>query len=285
MNSTTYLHIDSDDKLFSYMSRLREQRIEEIAMDFEGEFNLHGYGEKLCLIQIFDGRDFAIVDPLRVSVKALDNLLDNKIIKLFFDASSDRLLVYRQHGVRLTSVLDLKHYLSALQWKKTGLNHALEQMLGIGIEKKYQKYNWMRRPIDPAAMEYALEDVSHLFALRDALHSRVSKEGKIDKLLEAMVREDINYEKKSVPSIQKKSRYQKFSSVQKKRADAIFAARERIAAQVDWPPHNVLANDELLTLAETASSGGDLPVSRRLSADIRRRLISEIREILRDSNY
>ena len=37
--------------------------LERIAVDFEGEFNLHIYGEHLCLIQVYDGKSYYIIDP------------------------------------------------------------------------------------------------------------------------------------------------------------------------------------------------------------------------------
>jgi ribonuclease D len=280
---TDYRLIDSDHKLQNYRSELQGMNIEEIAMDFEGEFNLHGYGEKLCLIQIFDGENFVIVDPLKLSVDELRRLLDSKIVKLFFDASSDRLLLYRQYGIRLTSVLDLKHYLAALEWKKTGLNHALGEMLGVSVEKKYQRYNWMRRPIDPNAMEYALTDVKYLFELRDRLQEQVLRKGRLPELLRSVAREDINYEKKGIPSIQKKSRYQKFNSGQKKIADLIFDARERLAATIDWPPHTVLSNEDLLSLAENPGAADAIALSPRLTPSSREKLQREIENILSSS--
>jgi ribonuclease D len=83
------------------------------------------------------------------------------------------------------------------------LNHDLGEMLGVSVEKKYQRYNWMRRPIDPNAMEYALTDVKYLFELRDRLQEQVLRKGRLPELLRSVAREDINYEKKGIPSIQK----------------------------------------------------------------------------------
>jgi ribonuclease D len=37
---------------------MEQQGINTIAMDFEGEINLHIYGEHLCLIQVFDSIPF-----------------------------------------------------------------------------------------------------------------------------------------------------------------------------------------------------------------------------------
>ena len=56
-----YEYIDDDEKLHGFLERIKT--LGSIAVDFEGEFNLHIYGEHLCLIQIFDGSVYYIIDP------------------------------------------------------------------------------------------------------------------------------------------------------------------------------------------------------------------------------
>ena len=69
-----YVSLDSDEKILSFISSLNPSS--PIAVDLEGEFNLHIYGEHLCLIQIFDGKDFYIIDPRSkaVSEKAVTTI-------------------------------------------------------------------------------------------------------------------------------------------------------------------------------------------------------------------
>ena len=57
----TYTLLDSDEKIFKFLDSISS--LDEIAVDFEGEFNLHIYGEHLCLIQIFDKSNYYIIDP------------------------------------------------------------------------------------------------------------------------------------------------------------------------------------------------------------------------------
>jgi ribonuclease D len=54
-------------------------------MDFEAEFNLHVYGEHLCLIQVFDGEEFLLIDPMNIDEKDLKSFLEMKSpVKVFF---------------------------------------------------------------------------------------------------------------------------------------------------------------------------------------------------------
>ena len=67
-----YIYLDSDEKIEKALVPLSQKK--RIAVDFEGEFNLHIYGEHLCLIQIFDGCDFYLIDPRaeHVTIKGLE---------------------------------------------------------------------------------------------------------------------------------------------------------------------------------------------------------------------
>ena len=88
-----YVSLDSDEKILSFISSLNQSS--PIAVDLEGEFNLHIYGEHLCLIQIFDGKDFYIIDPRSkaVSEKAVVAFFTSDIQKVWFDVQSDNSLI------------------------------------------------------------------------------------------------------------------------------------------------------------------------------------------------
>ena len=71
--------------------------LERIAVDFEGEFNLHIYGEHLCLIQVYDGKGYYIIDPRA-------NAMGKEDLTAFFE--SDVKKVHRiDHHCDIRSVL------------------------------------------------------------------------------------------------------------------------------------------------------------------------------------
>ena len=135
-----YTLLNSDDEIKNLLARWEQNNIQQIALDFEGEFNLHCYGEHLCLIQIFDGSDFYLVDTLcadeeasrrnaesagkpfvpfvkaseksqvkpPVTEKGLRLLLESpQIEKLWFDCASDGELVWKKFGIQLNNVYDV----------------------------------------------------------------------------------------------------------------------------------------------------------------------------------
>ncbi len=59
-----YIRIDNKADLRSYLQDFAESRRYIMAVDIEAESNLHAYGEKLCLIQVFDGVNQVITHTL-----------------------------------------------------------------------------------------------------------------------------------------------------------------------------------------------------------------------------
>ena len=110
----TYTLLDSDEKIFKFLDSISS--LDEIAVDFEGEFNLHIYGEHLCLIQIFDKSNYYIIDPRSkcVSEKGIIAFLTSPIRKIWFDAQSDNALVYKAYKTTIENVYDVRALAKAL---------------------------------------------------------------------------------------------------------------------------------------------------------------------------
>ena len=102
-----YTMIDSDTKLDAMLAFWKDHHIDTVAMDFEGEFNLHIYGEHLCLVQLYDGAKYFLVDPFAVSTPALKRLLESEDLeKIMFDCSSDAALVRKESDIRIKRIHD-----------------------------------------------------------------------------------------------------------------------------------------------------------------------------------
>ena len=159
--------------------------LERIAVDFECEFNLHIYGEHLCLIQIFDGSSYYIIDPRssRISREALCAFFTSPVRKVWFDCQSDNALVYKKYGVSISNIVDIRVYALSLGFRsnlaslKKEFLSIEEQNLNPAAKKRLQQTNWVRRPLSEEQVAYALSDVTHLFALEDVLEKRVVEAG------------------------------------------------------------------------------------------------------------
>src|SRR5690554_6208183 len=157
-----YTLVQSDAALRSLIQRWNSEQVSSIAMDFEGEYNLHIYGEHLCLIQINDGSHYYLIDPFRVSKESIKELLESQYIeKIMFDCTSDAALVRKQYGITLTHVFDLRIAAQLLGFNGN-LTKLMEAYLGIPSttgKKGNQTANWLIRPLKQKLISYALSDV------------------------------------------------------------------------------------------------------------------------------
>ena len=283
MDTRRYTYITSDSGLIEFRKYLHRNRIDEISMDFEGEFNLHCYGEKLCLIQIFDNKRFYVVDPFSISKEELKKTLEGREIKLFYDAGSDRMLVYKQYGIKITSILDLKILVGLLEFKHNGLNDILNNLFKIETykKKKFQMYNWTKRPIDEDAIQYALSDVEYLFKLKDELLHRINQKDMIGELVYGLVRTNTNYDKLSIPSIKKKKEYQTLRADEKGKCDKIYNMRERIAKRLNRSPNNIFSNRQIFEIVRKQITIPELIFGKGLSVSVKREINNGLSKILK----
>ncbi len=277
-----FTYIESDKGLIEFRQHLHKNEIDLISMDFEGEFNLHCYGEKLCLIQVFDGKRFYIIDPFTITREELKKTLEGRAIKLFYDASSDRMLVYKQYGIKITSILDLKILVDLLEFQQKGLGDILNNLFKIKTDKKknFQRYNWMNRPVAKDAIHYALSDVENLFRLKDELLGLIKQQDMIEQLVYRFAKTNVSYDKVSIPSIKKKKEYRSLSVVEKHKCDEIYNMREAIAKRLDRPPDNVFSNGQLFKIARRQMAVPEVVCGRGLSASVKKEIHEGLAKIL-----
>ena len=281
-----YKYIDSAGKLAAHLHRLKDVGRDMIALDLEGEFNLHRYGEKLCLIQIYDGKDAAIIDPFKISLAHIKRFLENRsIMKIMYDASGDRAFLYKNYGIDLLSILDLQEAVGLLGYEKTGLKSVLKEILNIDggkSKKKYQKYNWNRRPIDSSAIEYAIEDVLYLFDLKDKLIHEIIEKG----LLEKYILKNLQVQNKphvysKKPKLLESGKFKSFKIEQQRIFERLFRIREIYAKNINLPPNSVFSNELLFKLTEAQTAVTDMEFGKRVSVKVKNKIIEEIKKALK----
>jgi ribonuclease D len=150
-----------------------------VAIDTESD-QMHAYRPELCVLQLAtEAREF-VIDTLALPEGALDGLgrllANPAVVKVMHAADNDMRLLQRQHGFRIQGLFDTQEAARFLGEPKTGLISVLERYLGVAHHKRFQQQDWRKRPLPPAAIEYAGMDVRHLIDLRrvmtDALQDR-----------------------------------------------------------------------------------------------------------------
>lgn len=255
MSSGGFQIIDTQRAYRRLLERLRERRVREIALDFAGESNLHVYGLHLCLVQVFDGEDCYLVDPFGLEdpreVASLTE--DVETLKVMYDPSSDLSLLTNALGITVKNIFDLSTAAQILGFTETALTKVLAAELGVDPvnKKKFQRANWCRRPLDPELLAYAANDVLHLLELKRVFLQRLSE---LDLLSEFLVQnfkvQDRGYAIDPATRHLRLKNAGRLNRTQQVYLKHFFAAREALARRFNWPPHNVLANERLIEIAQ-----------------------------------
>ena len=247
------------EEVKSYFKNLEEKKVNTIALDIECEFNLHCYGQHLCLIQIYDGTNEVIIDPFHFSDK--EDLMEvlklvfekRNTMKLMYDSSSDATLLESVYGIKIKSVFDLRPMVQLLDYEKQSLSNILHEELGLPLKtkKKFQMYNWMRRPIDSNALEYAISDVLHLYELKDVLLKHILDKGLFDKyMLMNLMAQNKEYNDNPEDVYKKRKGYNRLPEKAKGFFRDIYDIREKYAEIINKPPNTLLNNNHLIPLAK-----------------------------------
>lgn len=247
-----YTLLASDKAFTDQYQAWKQGGVSSVAMDFEGEFNLHVYGEHLCLIQLFDGKAFFLVDPFKVSKEALGPFFtDGELEKVMFSCESDAALVRKVYGIQLACVWDVR--VPALALGYTGNLSGLMDMYGLEHvlenKKKNQMTNWMRRPLDEHQVQYALGDVAQLLALKEILWEQVS-EKHLSRQVENQMKACAEARHPEQPGWTKLPGYRFMSPVEQHYAKYLFIARDEVARRRNIPASRILDKRVLTDLVK-----------------------------------
>ncbi len=110
---------------------------------------------------------------------------DPAIVKILHDARQDLTLIQHYYGAIPRNVFDTQLAAAFAGFPaRMGLQALLFEAIDIGLAKTQTLTNWMQRPLSPAQLEYALDDVRYLPALRENLVSRAASLGTLNWLME-----------------------------------------------------------------------------------------------------
>jgi ribonuclease D len=147
---------------------------------------------QLALVQMTaPGHDVLLIDPTVPGIpELLRPLLDNPAItQLMHSASEDVQALQRGCGAVPAPLFDTQIAAALCGFGASlGYQKLVETQLGIALPKSETRSDWLRRPLSPAQLLYAADDVLHLHALHTILRDKLRELDREDWLAEDCAR-------------------------------------------------------------------------------------------------
>lgn len=174
MEKKTAPFIESETELEKLVHRAR--KTDAVALDTEFIWE-RTYYPRLGLIQLaLSDEDCYLIDPLAIkNLQPLGKLLsDRGVSKIFHDAPQDLAILQRATGATPQNIFDTRLAAGFSNLPATlSLVHLVEELLDITLSKEETRTNWLQRPLSEEQIQYALDDVRYLRAVRILLLTRI----------------------------------------------------------------------------------------------------------------
>jgi len=253
MTKTTL--ITEKKELDALVARL--SRKSRIACDTEAA-SFHRYRDRVFLIQFSSDAETAIVDPLaHDDLSGVGKILkDPHIEVVFHDADFDLRSLHRDYEWEVNNVFDTRVAAQLLGEPAIGLGALLEKYFDVKVDKRFQRADWSKRPLDQEMIDYAAGDTFHLLGLRDQLEKRLSDLGRLTWAQEefaTLTRVRWGAKENETPKFLKIKGIRGFDPASLGVLKAVYQWRENEAEKRDVPPFRVISNQALVDIAKASA--------------------------------
>jgi len=138
---------------------------------------------KLGLIQVNDGENLALIDPVAVNDLSpfWQLLTDEKICKVLHACSEDLEVFLTAANCRPVNLIDSQIMMSFLgHGLSMGYAAMVNHYLDIEVDKSESRTDWMKRPLTAKQLDYAQADVDYLFQLYPRIYKELEQKGWLD---------------------------------------------------------------------------------------------------------
>jgi ribonuclease D len=236
------------------------------------------YRPQLCLVQVASDADCYLVDPLAgIDLAPLLALLgDRARPKILHAARQDLEVLLLAGGSVPGPVFDTQVAAALLGLPpQAGYAELVARRLGHSIDKGQTRTDWSRRPLSPAQLAYAADDVHHLLTLHADLAAELEARGRTAWHAEecAALDDPALYRTEPADAWRRLKGLGRLPPMGKAIARALADWRERRAIASDKPRGWILSDEALYALATLApATTADLEQVRALPpAVIRKR--------------
>ncbi|MCU7799842.1 MAG: ribonuclease D [gamma proteobacterium symbiont of Lucinoma myriamae] len=260
--------IDTNEKLTAICQHFAQSDFLALDTEFVRQTT---YYPILALLQICDGQQIAIIDPLAITdLSPLMAVLYNKdITKVLHSARQDMEIFYYLNQSVPESLFDTQVCAALLGYgEQIGYAALVKQLLNVELDKSQTRTDWLKRPLSQKQIDYAADDVRYLAKLYPLQQQKLQDLGRSNWLEKdfQFLSDTATYE----PSPDTIWRKVKGVNKLKKQKLAILkklaAFREELALKQNRPRRRVIADDVLIDLSiNPAANLSELQEHQRLS--------------------
>ncbi|MGF1545912.1 MAG: ribonuclease D [Thiotrichales bacterium] len=212
------------------------------------------YFPRLCLIQIATATELVCLDPLSLPDAAplIALLRAAQCEKVIHSAGQDYEALLSTYATVPEPVFDTQIAASLLGYDEQISYAALvRQLLGVELAKSETRTDWCRRPLTPAQIAYAEDDVRYLLALRELLAEQLAQRGRLAWLAEdtAALQQSITAARNADDLLHRVGGQRGTTSAQRAVIRELAVWREHRARERDRPRKWILADETLVALA------------------------------------
>lgn len=167
--------LDNQSDFDRVMGRLAQEHWIGFDTEFVGE---KYYIPVLGLAQVVAEEGIYLIDTLKIKDlrKFLSLIEDPAILKITHAGDNDYRLLYTLFGTVPSNTFDTQIAAGFVGYNyPAGFGKIVEKELRVNLAKSHTVADWEARPIDPKALEYAIEDVKYLPALHEKLTNKLRK--------------------------------------------------------------------------------------------------------------
>jgi ribonuclease D len=172
-----YQLIEDQSSLNSLCEQLVKAKVLAIDTEFVRTRTLYA---KLGLLQVCDGEQLALIDPLAIDdLSPFWALLTNESITKVLHACSEDLEVFLTAGdCKPVNLIDSQIMMSFLgHGLSLGYAAMVKHFTDIELDKSESRTDWTKRPLTEKQLNYASADVDHLFSIYPKLLAEIIQAG------------------------------------------------------------------------------------------------------------
>ncbi len=168
-------YVDDQEAFEVLVDKLISEKKIAIDTEFHRE---RTYYPSVALVQIAHSGGISLIDPLKIDLEKLTELLNSEVLIVMHAASQDLEVFQHVCGAAPKRLFDTQIAAGFIGMSTPSLSSLYEKQLGVVIKKESRLTDWMARPLSASQLEYAANDVRYLLKIYEKIRMDLAERGR-----------------------------------------------------------------------------------------------------------